>query len=86
MQERSKQNNQVHAKQDFSVYVNKFMTIMIIIIADIYKALFLSKAHSALQIYTSTIHNTQTRDDQAGVNRGLLQTAPRSERPSSSTR
>ena len=35
--------------------------IIIIIIADIYKAPFLSRAHSALQIYpTSTIHKRQT--------------------------
>ena len=35
-------------------------TIIIMIIADIYKAPFLSRAHSALQIYrTSIIHNAQ---------------------------
>ena len=34
--------------------------IIIIIITDIYKAPLLSRAHNALQIYTtSTIHNTQ---------------------------
>ena len=43
----------------------KLMMIMIIIIitiiTDIYTAPFLSRAHSALQIYTtSTMHNTQT--------------------------
>ena len=36
------------------------ITIIIIVIAYIYKAPFLSRAHSALQLYTtSTIHNAQ---------------------------
>ena len=35
--------------------------VVIIIITDIYKAPFLSRAHSDIQIYaTSTMHNTQT--------------------------
>ena len=34
---------------------------LIIIITDIYKAPFLSRAHSTLQVYIiSTVHNTQT--------------------------
>ena len=33
--------------------------IIIIIITDIYKVPFLSRAHSALQTYTSTIHDVE---------------------------
>ena len=43
-----------------SVEGNIIIGMIIIIITDIYKAPFLSRAHSALQIYTtSTIHNAQ---------------------------
>ena len=48
----------VHA---FPTAMDSIIVIIMIIITDVYKAPFLSRAHSALQIYTiSAIRNTQT--------------------------